>query len=518
MKKIIISLWLLCPLCTLAATPIESIQEQAVEQVKEYCTLMSQFVGSADNIDNVDKIVALCENNKVSTYDDFAQNTHVFTERPLFDYLQNITLTYENNVQIDYSQYQYEGTFSAPSTFNGIPGDTYMKILVTKKMRGKGVNKTIRNIITVNTATMKIGGTVDEGFQSPYGIYIEGIKAMQKKEYDKAEELLKKASQFEFFSRRYRAKIYLGLLYQKRGKLNEGFQALIEVGENDPLAEFFLSTIYYLDGPAEFKDVAKALQIIEKNVAYENKDFPKINDIYKLKLALIYSGFHANPNITPDIDKAIKLCKELSEAEDKQLAIHSNFLLLAYSAKKNGIQSVLPYCEKYNASDLSTYAPSHFQSYETLVCQLYKQYFPQKYQEEINVLKQSFTHHGWVCTLVGDFYIIKKDYTSAHTMYLKGAELQDGNCAYRLFLLYHEGLGMPQSRQTAWTWLNQAGDYNCPDALYILGNGYYLGDSIYNIKPDIQKAISYLKRAAAQGSSNATLLLDKISSEEKGRR
>lgn len=517
MKKIIVSLWLLCPLCAWAATPIESIQEQAIEQVKEYCTLMSQFAGNADNIDKVDKIVALCENNRVSTFDDFKQNTHVFTERPLFDYLQNITLTYENNVQIDYSQYQYEGTFSAPSTFNGIPGDTYMKILVTKKMRGKGVNKTIRNIITVNTATMKIGGTVDEGFQSPYGIYIEGIKAMQKKEYDKAEELLKKASQFEFFSHRYRAKIYLGLLYQKRGKLNEGFQALIEVGENDPLAEFFLSTIYYLDGPAEFKDVAKALQIIEKNVAYENKDFPQINDIYKFELVLIHNGFH-DPNITPNIDKAIKLCKELSGSENKQFAINSNFLLIAALIKKEDIQSILPYCKKYSASDLSTYTPSQFQVYETSKCQLYKQYFPQKYQEEINTLKQSFTQHGWVCTLVGDSYINKKDYASAHTMYLKGAELQDGNCAYRLFLLYHEGVGVSQSRQTAWTWLNKAGDYNCPDALYILGNAYYLGDFNYDIEPDIQKAISYLKRAAAQGASNATLLLDKISSERKNQR
>lgn len=512
MKKIIISLLLLCPLCAWAVDTMDAVKEQAIERVKEYCTLMSQLAGSADNIDNVDKIIALCENNKVSTYDDFVHDANVFTCRPLFDYMQNITLTYENNVQIDYSQYQYEGMFSTPSISSAIPGDNYMKFLVTKKMKGKGINKTTRNIITVNTATMKIGGTTDENFKDPYGMYIEGVAAMREGELDKAKELLKKVSLLDFFSYRYRAKSYLGLIYQQQGNLNEGYQTLLEVGENDPLAELFLSLMYYLEGPLELRNASKAFQLLEKNATFKDKDFPEISDICKFELASLYSGFLPNPNIVPDIDKALELSKELSSSNIKAIAIGSNFIqMVAMGMRGDDTQSLLPYLEKYNAFDLSTYLPVQvFQKFETAKCQLYQESFPQKLQEEINVLKQSFTHYGWICALIGDFYYNKQDYTSAFTLYMKGAELQDGNSAYKVCTLYHDGLGVTQSTQSCLTWLNKAAEYNSSEALWLLGYSYYVGNLEFNIEPDIHKAVPYFERAATQGANNAALLLGQV--------
>lgn len=518
MKKIILCLLLLCPLCTWAVDTMDAVKEQAIERVKEYCTLMSQLAGSADNIDNVDKIIALCENNKVSTYDDFVHDANVFTCRPLFDYMQNITLTYENNVQMDYSQYQYEGMFSTPSISSAIPGDNYMKFLVTKKIKGEGINKTTRNIITVNIATMKIGGTTDESFKDPYGMYIEGVAAMREGELDKAKELLEKVSLLDFFSYRYRAKSYLGMIYHQQGVLNKGYQTLLEVGENDPLAELFLSMLYYLEGPIELRNASKAFQLLEKNATFKDKDFPEISEYSKFALGLLYSGYFPNPDVTPDVDKAIELLKETSLSDNKIIAIGSNFSLAsALYSKTNDPQSYLPYSEKYNAFDLSTHLPVQlFQSYETLKCQLYQQLSPQKYQEEINVLKQSFAHYGWVCALIGDFYNNKQDYTSAFTFYMKGAELQNGNSAYKVFCLYHDGLGVTQSTQSCLTWLNKAAEYNSADALWILGFAYYTGNLDLTIEPDIHKAISYLERAAAQGANNAALILGNIYMFGKG--
>lgn len=512
MKKIIISLLLLCPLCAWAVDTMDAVKEQAIERVKEYCTLMSQLAGSADNIDNVDKIIALCENNKVSTYDDFVHDANVFTCRPLFDYMQNITLTYENNVQMDYSQYQYEGMFSTPSISSSIPGDNYMKFLVTKKIKGKGIDKTIRNIITVNIATMKIGGTTDESFKDPYGMYIEGVAAMREGELDKAKKLLEKVSLLDFFSYRYRAKSYLGMVYLQQRDLKKGFQTLLEVGENDPLAELILSMAYYLGDSIEFKNLSKAFQLLEKNATFKDKDFPEISECSKFALGILYSGVFPNPDVTPNVDKAIELLNETSLSDNKVIAISSNFELASvlYS-KTNELQSFLPYFEKYSAFDLSTHLPSQqFQSYETSKCQLYQQSFPQKYQEEINELKQYFTHYGWVCALIGDFYNNKQDYTSALTFYMKGAELQDGNSAYKVACLYSNGLGVTQSKQACLTWLNKATEYNSSDALWSLGFSYYIGDVYLNIERDIHKAVSYLERAAAQGVSNAALILGEI--------
>lgn len=511
MKKIIISLLLLCPLCAWAVDTMDAVKEQAIERVKEYCTLMSQLAGSADNIDNVDKIIALCENNKVSTYDDFVHDANVFTCRPLFDYMQNITLTYENNVQIDYSQYQYEGMFSTPSISSAIPGDNYMKFLVTKKIKGKGINKTTRNIITVNIATMKIGGTTDESFKDPYGMYMEGVAAMNEGELDKAKELLEKVSLLDFFSYRYRAKSHLGLIYYQQGEPKKGFQTLLEVGENDPLAELTLAMVYYLGEPIEFKNISKAFQLLEKNATFKDKDFPEISEFSKFALGSLYSGYFPNPDVTPNVDKAIELLKETSLSDNKIISICSNFSLAALGFKTNDPQSLLPHFEKYNAFDLSTHLPSQqFQGYETAKCQLYQQFFPQKYQEEINVLKQSFTHYGWACALVADFYNNKQDYTSAFTFYMKGAELQDGSSAYKLFALYHDGLGVAQSKQSCLTWLNKAAEYNSKDALWTLGYSHYLANADLNIEHDIHKAISYFERAATQGVNYAALLLGEI--------
>lgn len=512
MKKIILCFLLLCPLCTWAVETMDAVKEQAIERVKEYCTLMSQLAGSADNIDNVDKIIALCENNKVSTYDDFVHDANVFTCRPLFDYMQNITLTYENNVQMDYSQYQYEGMFSTPSISSAIPGDKYMKFLVTKKIKGKGINKTTRNIITVNIATMKIGGTTDESFKDPYGMYIEGVAAMREGELDKAKELLEKVSLLDFFSYRYRAKSYLGIVYPLQGELKKGFQTLLEVGENDPLAELILSIAYYSGNSIEFKNLSKAFQLLEKNATFKDKDFPEISVLCKFALGILYSGTYPNPDVTPDVDKAIELLKETSLSDNKIIAIGSNFSLAeVLHSKTNDLQSFLPYLEKYNAFDLSTYLPVQlFQEVETAKCQLYQESFPQKLQEEINVLKQSFTHYGRICALIGDFYNNKQDYTSAFTFYMKGAELQDGTSAYKVAILYSAGLGVTQSKQSCLAWLNKAAEYNSSDALWLLGFSYYRGDNYLNIEPDIHKAVPYLERAAAQGANNAALILGEI--------
>lgn len=509
MKQCFIIFLLLLPFGLQAADLNEQVKTLVIDKVKEYCTLMSRFAGDMENIEDMDRIVALCENNKVSTYDDFEQGK--FVCRPLFDYLQNITLTYENNLQLDYTQFQYQGMFSAPSVAN-IPGDNYAKILVSKRMRGKGMDRQVRNVITVNISTMKIGGTTEENFKDPYGIYIEAIEAMKNGELTKAEDLFRQVSSVDFFSYRYRAQSYLGQVLFQQKKMDEGYNTLLAVGQNDPLAEILLSVLYY-KGSIEYKNLAEAFRLLERNAQFEDKDFPEISRVAKLQLASLYSGYTPNPDVTPRPEEAIRMLNELlADETNKGLEICENMLLGDVLAQQsNDDHASLPYLQKYNIFELDLNLPEDaFQDLEIIRCNLYAKVDTTAYEAEIICLEQSYLYYGWACRLVGTYYYERANYAQAHSFWLKGANLGDADSANKLAGLYESGQGVVQSKQEALKWEMKAAEYGSKDALYFLGVSYNWGNQQYGISADVAKAISYLEKAALLGVDNAALILGNI--------
>ena len=87
----------------------EQTQKQIIDRVKEYCTLMQEFSGDVEKIDNMDKIFDMCENSNVSVFNDLVvSSTKDISDNsmPLQQYMMMLTDKFENNVKTSYSGYK----------------------------------------------------------------------------------------------------------------------------------------------------------------------------------------------------------------------------------------------------------------------------------------------------------------------------------------------------------------------------------------------------------------------------
>ena len=145
------------------------------ERVKKYCGFMELFAGNLEQIDKMDSIFAMCENDKVQTFDDISPRAKSgdieYNSLPLFQYLQNITSKFDNSLQVEYSGFRCEKVVSEPKMNSlglggsGMPGgvsltNAYASVRVVKKIKGSGIDKSVPLRIMVNLSSFKIGGTV----------------------------------------------------------------------------------------------------------------------------------------------------------------------------------------------------------------------------------------------------------------------------------------------------------------------------------------------------------------------
>ncbi len=265
----------------------EQTQKQVVERVKEYCTLMQEFSGDVEKIENMDKIFDMCENSNVSVFNDLAaSSTKDISDNsmPLQQYMMMLTDKFENNVKTSYSGFKYIKLIVQPSPMKEFDAASYAFVKVDKQLNATGlkVKKQHLNII-VNTATLKVSSTISEDYEDPQSVYMKGLEMFNEGKYKSAIPLFEKVSGLSRFSGRYRAKSMLGWIYAEQRKYVKANELLRESSDDDPLAGVILASKVLLndDAPAKLINYTEAGQIMQKLSDARDKEIPTMHLIAK---------------------------------------------------------------------------------------------------------------------------------------------------------------------------------------------------------------------------------------------
>lgn len=416
-------------------------KEKIVNRVKEYCDLISTFSKDIEQIDKMEDIFSLCENSKVQTFDDIAdltkQKSGEYHSVPLFQYLQNITTKYENSINITYSDFKCERTVSEPSLGGGLEGNTYAIVHVVKTLKAKGLNKTIPLKITLNTNTLKIGGTVSETYEDPNMLYLKGLEAKDNSDYEKAIEYLKKCFAYKTYPNRYRAMTTLGQIYKIMGKWDEAVACFKEAAEHDPVGGITLAGMYTdPTTPAKYKNGFAALALLEKYAGYKDKDYP----IYQIMANYMLASLYLQGNMIPkDINKALEY---QSKASNMAIEEHENFawyitqiLSLGYYAMTenyDGVAKTLENMEKNFDLFLNDQLDETKNNIKTLIYQTAGMLYAER-QDKVKAyeyLQKLQEMNGPTITLaIANIYTTLKEYDNAIHFYKIGAQEGNADCA-----------------------------------------------------------------------------------------
>lgn len=455
MKNLILSFSIM--LCCLLPTQVnaqstlkltKADKEKIVNKVKQYCDLISTFSKDIEQIDKMEDIFSLCENSKVQTFDDIAdftkQKSGEYHSVPLFQYLQNITTKYENSINITYSDFKCERTVSEPSLGGGLEGNTYAIVHVVKTLKAKGLNKTIPLKITLNTNTLKIGGTVSETYEDPNMLYLKGLEAKDNSDYEKAIEYLKKCFAYKTYPNRYRAMTTLGQIYKITGKWDESVACLKEAAEHDPVGGITLAGMYTEPTtPAKYKNGFAALALLEKYAGYKDKDYP----IYQIMANYMLASLYLQGNMIPkDINKALEY---QSKASNMAIEEHETFawyltqiLSLGYYAiteNYDGAAKTLVDMEKNFDLFLNDQLDETKNNIKTLIYQTAGMLYAER-QDKVKAyeyLQKLQEMNGPTITLaIANIYTTLKEYDNAIHFYKIGAQEGNADCANIMSLYY----------------------------------------------------------------------------------
>lgn len=455
MKNLILSFSIM--LCCLLPTQVnaqstlkltKADKEKIVNKVKQYCDLISTFSKDIEQIDKMEDIFSLCENSKVQTFDDIAdftkQKSGEYHSVPLFQYLQNITTKYENSINITYSDFKCERTVSEPSLGGGLEGNTYAIVHVVKTLKAKGLNKTIPLKITLNTNTLKIGGTVSETYEDPNMLYLKGLEAKDNSDYKKAIEYLKKCFAYKTYPNRYRAMTTLGVIYKIMGKWDESVACLKEAAEHDPVGGITLAGMYTdPTTPAKYKNGFAALALLEKYAGYKDKDYP----IYQIMANYMLASLYLQGNMIPK--DMIKALEYQSKASNMAIEEHENFawyltqiLPLGYYAiteNYDGAAKTLENMEKNFDLFLNDQLDETKNNIKTLIYQTAGMLYAER-QDKVKAyeyLQKLQEMNGPTITLaIANIYKTLKEYDNAIHFYKIGAQAGNADCANIMSLYY----------------------------------------------------------------------------------
>lgn len=340
MKRIFIIMcsFLICGADLAAAVKLlPEDRELLIQHVKQYCELLKNFSCNMENVTLMDSIVAKCENNKVQTFNDLttehSKSNIEYNSVPLFQYLQNITTKYDNEMEMSFSDFKCEKTVTESSVGDASLQTSYAMIHVLKKIKGKNLNVTVPLKITINTSNLKIGGTVSEEYEDPHSLYLRGLEFSQDGKMAKARECFEKCATYRTYSGRYRAMTMMGASFLKEQRWKEAIEILTKASENDPVGGIQLAM--FLAGdllPIELRNPQKALSLLEKYASVRDKDFPSMQPLAKFALGGLYGQGKAVPadrkKATEYLDEACSLALKENEFGIFALAGIANIALI----------------------------------------------------------------------------------------------------------------------------------------------------------------------------------------------
>lgn len=264
---------------SLASDLDAQIQKQAINRVKEYCVLMQEFSGDVEKIENLDKIFSMCENSNVSVFNDLEPaSTRDITNNsmPLQQYMMILTDKYDNNVKTSYSGYKFIKAVVQPSPLKEFDAVRYALIKVDKQVITSGFKSNQHLNIIVNTSTMKVSSTISEDYEDPQKFYIEGLEKFNDGKYDAALPLFEKASRFERFPGRYRAKTMMGWILSEQKQYQMAHDLLRVSAADDPLGGIILASKILLSDnvPVTMRNSTEGAELLKRLGNSRDKEIP----------------------------------------------------------------------------------------------------------------------------------------------------------------------------------------------------------------------------------------------------
>ncbi|MDR3268472.1 MAG: tetratricopeptide repeat protein [Tannerella sp.] len=406
MRKLIILCFLAAPF-TLFAADLTSVQQAKVrEVVSQYGKLLSEFASSDAYIGNNEKIERLCANINMSTFDDLKANEQIL----LGDYLNHIVIDFNHNLSIS-----YEGIQTAKITGYQAPtldkseseSEAYAFVLIeaTKKIKGQGIDKTVKNVFAVNLDDYKIWGiSKDALFESddPYSLLQSGIRYYNNKQYNEAlDRFERSAAKGNVEAQKYCG--YVHYLQDNYAQAIAAYQKAIELKPDDAEAYYSMGNAYCKQG-----NYAQAIAVCQKAIELK----PDYADAYgSMGTAYYYQGNYAQA--IASYQKAIELKPDFAVAYYSMgtAYYYQGNYAQAIAACQKAIELKPDYAEAYGSMGVAYYAQRNYSQ----AIAAYQKFIELK-PDDANVYNY---YHS-----MGTAYVFQNNYAQAIAAYQKAIELK----------------------------------------------------------------------------------------------
>ncbi len=251
------------------------------------------------------------------------------------------------------------------------------------------------------------------------------------------------------------------LLSEDPEKAFECYRKIVVEGADCPEAEYRLA-LCYLKGIGTEVDPAEALHYLSQAVRHHS-----VEAIYEL------SNMYSQGNgVTKDLRKAFQLMNEAAALNYPPALYRLGYM---YENSIGTIQSLPRAFSWYHVAFELNYIPAFSK----------------------------------IATFLIEDKAIKKNYKKARDVAILGAKQGDTECQFVLYQIYKEGLSIKADVTKALTYLHQAIDGGCVNAIKVMGDLYLKGLEGH-IQQDEEKAIDYYQKAAERNDQSAMMALAKI--------
>lgn len=459
--------------------------EDVIKTVKAYTDQLAAFASSLENIELMDSIFAKCENENIQTFDDLSPvavgKSQSYKTCTLFQYLQNITTLYENNVDIKFSDFKCENTVVEPTSTSDFT--TFAIVHVVKKIKANGIDRTEKQKITLNLGSMKIAGTVSEQYDDPNAVYLDALSLIRKNNTKEAKKLLEKCISYETYPGRYRAMMLVGNIYASNKSWDQAIEWYTKSSEQYTAAALALADLYSGQNknvPSKYVDGSKALEIYQRYTSALDKDHPKSTYIALTSLMGIYAKGEGVPQDKEKawgyVNKMEELVGEKPDFELEFLAIKAHILYYIYTGDYNSASALISF-----AGENLHHLNSTIQSVSV---------------DELNKLKKSISSKTDIPVVdnSGDELVIEaktceanKKFAKALGLYEKAADAGNKEAEYVMFLYKY-----PLKKNELLLIGQDLGLKSNPQNIF-----QYIYHKSNNEK-DKESAISYLERSAGK--------------------